>query len=165
MGRFYIQVRCVAWPGGLLLKPPALISMCLCGVPCRYHGQTHKMGYRLYRAKLVQKLKDEYELIPICPEQLGGLPVPRCPCAVTWETNNADIGPEPVVKNRNTGECVWSGVDLTNAYKAGAEWSVWMAEVFGAKKAFMLKQSPACDPQTGVAARALAKAGIYVKGV
>ena len=140
-------------------KPVALISMCLCGVPCRYHGKTHKMGHRLFKEKLVQKLKGEYELIPICPEQLGGLPVPRCPCAVTWE------GDKPIVTNRNTGAILEHGVNLTEAYQAGATWAVWMADVFGAKKAYMLKQSPACDPSNGVAARALAAHGVYVKGV
>jgi len=141
------------------MKPPALISMCLCGVPCRYHGKTHKMGYRLYREKLVQKLREDYELIPICPEQMGGLPVPRCPCQVTWNDD------KPLVTNRNTGAILEHGVNLTAAYQAGAEWSVWMADVFGAKKAFMLKQSPACDPSNGVAARALAAHGVQVKGV
>jgi uncharacterized protein YbbK (DUF523 family) len=141
------------------MKPPALISMCLCGVPCRYHGKTHKMGYRLYREKLVQKLKEEYELIPLCPEQLGGLPVPRCACAVTWE------GDIPTVVERATGKVRYQDHDLTAAYLDGARWSVWLADVFGAKKAFMLKQSPACDSKDGVAARALAAHGVYVKGV
>ena len=140
-------------------KTPALISMCLCGVPCRYHGKTHKMGYRLYREKLVQKLKEEYELIPVCPELMGGLPTPRCPCQVTWDGDN------PTVTNRNTGAILEHGVNLTEAYQAGATWACWMADVFGAKKAFMLKQSPACDPSNGVAARALAAHGVYVKGV
>lgn len=141
------------------MKPPALISMCLCGVPCRYHGMTHKMGYRLYREKLVAKLKEDYELIPICPELMGGLPTPRCPCQVAWE------GDIPLVTNRNTGATLEHGVNLTEAYQAGAKWACWMADVFGAKKAFMLKKSPACDSSNGVAARALAAHGVYVKGV
>ena len=140
-------------------KPRALISLCACGVPCRYHGQTHKMGHRLYKEKLVQELKEKYELIPFCPEQLGGLPVPRCACAVSWD------GDIPHVVERGTGKPDYRGLDLTSAYVEGARWSVWLAEVFGAEKAFTLKQSPACDPSNGTAARALKKAGLYVKGI
>ncbi|MDD3089474.1 MULTISPECIES: 2-thiouracil desulfurase family protein [Methanothrix] len=140
-------------------KPKALISLCACGVPCRYHGQTHKMGHRLYKEKTVQELKEKYELVPICPEQLGGLPVPRCPCAVTWE------GDVPHVVERGTGKGEYRGRNLTEAYLEGAKWAVWMAEVFGAERAFMLKQSPACDPSNGIASRALRKAGLYVKGL
>lgn len=141
------------------MKPPALVSLCLLGIPCRYHGKTHKMGHRLYREKLVAELREKYEIVPICPEQLGGLPVPRCPCLVTWE------GDAPKVTNRQTGEPVWNGHDLTVAYQKGAEWSYWIANVMGAKVAYMLKQSPACDPLKGVAARALAARGVIVHGV
>jgi uncharacterized protein YbbK (DUF523 family) len=117
------------------------------------------MGHRLYREALIKRLREKYEIIPICPEQLGGLPVPRCPCAVTWD------GDKPSVVNRKTGETVWNGHDLTEAYQQGAEWACWMAEVTCAKSAYMLKQSPACDPASGVAARALRARGITVHGV
>lgn len=135
------------------MKPTALISLCACGVPCRYHGCTHKMGQRLMKGPLIAKLREKYELIPICPEQLGGLPVPRPPCDVSWD------GDQPRVTAR------YSEDDFTDAYLRGAEWSCHMATLFGAERAYMLKQSPACDPKDGVTARELTKAGVRVCGI
>ena len=49
-----------------------LVSACLLGVPCRYDGKS--------KAKAeVLALQRERVLIPVCPEQLGGLPTPRLP--------------------------------------------------------------------------------------
>jgi len=53
-------------------KEPALISACFLGIPCRWHGRRAKK-----RDKLIEKLKEKYVLIPVCPEQLGGTPTPR----------------------------------------------------------------------------------------
>jgi uncharacterized protein YbbK (DUF523 family) len=140
-------------------RESVLVSLCLCGIPCRYHGLTHKMGHRLYKEKLITKLKEKYDIIPVCPEVMGGLPTPRCPCEVTW---NGDI---PQVINRNTKEATFGDRNLTEAYQKGAEWTLWMAEVFNCRKAYMLKMSPACDPKDGVASRLLSKNGIIVRGV
>lgn len=136
-----------------------IISLCACGVPCRYHGQTHKMGQRLIKEKKVAELKLKYNVIPVCPEIMGGLPTPRCACQVTWSDE------EPFVTNRKTDEKEFEGADLTEAYKRGAEWTLWMAKLFNCKKAYMLKQSPACDPKEGVAARLLNLNGIHVVGL
>ena len=53
-------------------KPPALISACLLGIPCRYHGRRAKK-----RDDLIERLQQKYVLVPVCPEQLGGMPTPR----------------------------------------------------------------------------------------
>lgn len=47
-----------------------LVSACLLGVNCRYDG---KNG----RRDEVLKLLREYELIPVCPEQMGGMETPE----------------------------------------------------------------------------------------
>ena len=49
-----------------------LVSACLLGTPCRYDGKS-KADAR------VQALVGKYEIVPVCPEQLGGLPTPRVP--------------------------------------------------------------------------------------
>ena len=49
-----------------------LVSACLLGTPCRYDGKS-KADAR------VQALMGKYEIVPVCPEQLGGLPTPRVP--------------------------------------------------------------------------------------
>ena len=49
-----------------------LISACLLGVRCRYDGGSKPQPG-------VEELAGRYRLIPVCPEQLGGLPTPRSP--------------------------------------------------------------------------------------
>ena len=49
-----------------------LVSACLLGVNCRYDGKNGR------RDEVLELLK-EYELIPVCPEQMGGLGTPREP--------------------------------------------------------------------------------------
>lgn len=48
------------------------VSACLAGYPCRYDC-TSKINER------VVGLVKEGKAIPICPEQVGGLPTPRPP--------------------------------------------------------------------------------------
>lgn len=50
-----------------------LISACLLGACCRYDGKSKQFAAAL-------TLRREHELVPVCPEQLGGLPTPRPPC-------------------------------------------------------------------------------------
>ena len=47
-----------------------LISACLLGVRCRYDGASKVHP-------LAEKLAEQHTLVPVCPEQLGGLPTPR----------------------------------------------------------------------------------------
>ena len=49
-----------------------LISACLLGAQCRYDGESKPLMQTV-------ALMERYHLIPICPEQLGGLPTPREP--------------------------------------------------------------------------------------
>jgi uncharacterized protein YbbK (DUF523 family) len=139
------------------MKPPALISLCACGVPCRYHGKTHKLGRRLYKERLVAKLREDYELVPVCPEQMGGLPTPRPACFTTWTEDG------PVVEQRGLKD--GRRIFWTREYTQGAEWCLWVAQIFGAKKAFLLKQSPACDPENGILGRKLRENGLTVRGI
>ena len=44
-----------------------LVSACLLGVACRYDGKSKEV-------ERIKKLLSKYNLIPICPEQLGGFP-------------------------------------------------------------------------------------------
>ena len=54
-------------------KPRVLISLCLLGAQCRYDGQCKPPLAEL------ALLQARFDLIPICPEQLGGLATPRPP--------------------------------------------------------------------------------------
>jgi DNA-binding beta-propeller fold protein YncE len=52
-----------------------IVSACLLGVDCRY------CGTGVFNNK-VTKLKEKHNLIPVCPEQLGGLSTPRNPVEI-----------------------------------------------------------------------------------
>ena len=49
-----------------------LVSACLLGVNCKYSGGNNLCP------PLKERLRG-HEVVPVCPEVLGGLPVPRCP--------------------------------------------------------------------------------------
>ena len=51
-----------------------LISACLLGEPCRYDGASKPLS-----DERLDRLLRDHTLIPVCPEQLGGLPTPRTP--------------------------------------------------------------------------------------
>ena len=48
------------------------VSACLLGFNCRYDGKSKQ------NPAILKRLKGE-EILPVCPEQLGGLPTPRVP--------------------------------------------------------------------------------------
>ncbi len=101
-------------------KEPLLISSCLLGTACRYDGQSRE---KVDAARLRQK----YELIPVCPEQLGGLPTPRPPAERQGDK----------VQNRQ-------GQDVTEAYETGAKEALKLARQFGCRKALLKEKSPSC---------------------
>ena len=61
-----------------------LVSACLLGENCKYNGGNN------YCQELIKKLAG-HTVIPVCPEVLGGLPVPRTPAEiVNGEVINRD---------------------------------------------------------------------------
>lgn len=49
-----------------------LVSACLLGIDCKYNGKNNKN-------EQVLKLLKDHDLVPVCPEIMGGLPTPRIP--------------------------------------------------------------------------------------
>lgn len=97
-----------------------LISACLLGVKCRYDGG----GKRLPECDL---LKARYHLIPVCPEQLGGMSTPRSP--------SERVGDRIMNKE---------GKDVTSFFTRGAEEALRLCELFGCQKALLKERSPSC---------------------
>jgi len=122
-----------------------LVSLCLLGVPCRYHAKTHRMGHRIGRPQLIAKLREQYNLLPLCPEQLGGFSTPR---------PRVDIHGGRAIDVR--------GVDVTKEYLHGTELTWRVCQQFNIKKAYLLKNSPACGKGYGVTALRLESEGIVV---
>ena len=101
-------------------RPGILVSACLLGVYCRYNGERKKL-------EGIERLMERAELIPVCPEILGGLPTPRPPAERVGDR----------VMNRE-------GMDVTEAYQRGAEETLRLAELFGAHLALLKERSPSC---------------------
>ena len=130
------------------------MSSCLLGTPCRYDGGS--VGDDAV-CRLVARAGSA--VVPVCPEQLGGLPTPRPPA-------------------ERVGERVLTvvGDDVTAAYAAGAARSLDIARCAGARLAILKSKSPTCGcghiydgtfsgclvPGDGVAASLLKREGITV---
>jgi len=103
------------------LKQKVLISACLLGVECRYDGQHCKREF------LIDK-QNEFEFIPVCPEELGGLPTPRPPAEIQ---NNGKVETK-------------AGVDVTSQYNDGAQKAFEAVKNDDVKLAYLKSRSPMC---------------------
>lgn len=135
-------------------KPCLLVSACLLGTPCRYDGRSKPHP-------AVAALAERYTLVPVCPEEAGGLPTPREP---------SERQGDRVVSR--------SGEDVTAAYRKGAEAALATAKACGAVAALLKERSPSCGcgeiydgrfsgslvPGDGVTAQLLKENGIPVWG-
>lgn len=97
-----------------------LCSACLLGVKCRYDRKSKP------DKKILELAKKEI-LIPICPEQLGGLGTPRDICEIK-------LG-KVITK---------SGIDVGKNFLRGAEETLKIAKLYGIKEAIMKQKSPSC---------------------
>lgn len=133
-------------------KEPVLVSACFLGIPCSWHGRRAKK-----RDKLIDELKEKYVLVPVCPEQLGGMPTPRTSeylqgtGAQVLDEGLRIIAPE-------------TGADVTSYHVKGAEYTLEIARIVGARRAYLKGGSPSCD-RDGVAGEVLKRAGIKVTRV
>jgi uncharacterized protein YbbK (DUF523 family) len=136
-----------------------IVSACLLGMRTRYDGGSKT------RAGLVEKLRDAC-VIPVCPEQLGGLPTPR-PRSFIERGDASDVleGRSRVI----TGE----GADVTEQFVRGAREAARLAEMLGVTTAYLKSNSPSCGfgvthgpegkvPGNGVLAELLARMGVRV---
>lgn len=128
-------------------KPCVLISRCLLGVPCRYHGKTHVRGFRIGKPALLARLRTKYRLIDVCPEVDAGMPTPRPPTRIV------------------EGRWICDGVDVTEIFRQGAQLALQKAQEHNCRKAYLLRDSPACDRAFGACGRLLVEHGIQVVNV
>lgn len=101
-----------------------LVSACLLGLDCRYDGGNAQTD------ELLEFLKDTH-YIPICPEQMGGLPTPREPAEITVHEN------ELYVRSKH-------GIGVTSEFVKGANESLKLAKLTKAKWAILKSKSPSC---------------------
>ena len=134
------------------MTPRVLVSACLLGATCRYDGKCAEV-------EAVRREACVRGWIPVCPEQLGGLPTPRTP--------SERQGDRVVTKD---------GRDVTDAYLRGAQEALKLAKLFGCDIAILKARSPSCGaraiydgsftgtvvPGDGVTAELLQASGIRV---
>jgi uncharacterized protein YbbK (DUF523 family) len=108
-----------------------LISACLLGIRCTWDG-TDK--YRNERA--IEFLKGA-TLIPVCPEQLGGLKTPRPPQEIQGGSGEDVLDGRRKVKNVN-------GEDVTQEFIRGAKETLKIAKLFKISHFIGKSGSPSC---------------------
>ena len=129
-----------------------VVSACLLGHNCRYDG-----GNNLNEKVL--KAVEGCNVVPVCPEMLGGLPCPRIPCEIV-----------------DGKVCSRDGRNLDRQFREGAEKALEIARESGAEVAILQSRSPSCGvnqvydgtfsgrlvPGQGVFAELLSENGIRV---
>ncbi len=107
-----------------------LVSACLLGVKCSWNGKDN------YNKKVIELLKNEV-LIPICPEQSGGLETPRIPQEIQNGTGVDVLNGKSKVKNK-------AGEDVTVQFARGANQALKIASLYGIKEFIGKSESPSC---------------------
>lgn len=96
-----------------------LVSACLLGACCRYDGASKAHP-------LMLELAARHTLVPVCPEQLGGLATPRPPA------------------ERRGDRVVTGAGDVTAQYRRGAEETLRLCKLLGCEAAVLKERSPSC---------------------
>jgi len=105
------------------------VSACLLGLCTKYDGG-HNMCDELL------KLKEKHRLIPVCPEQMGGLSTPREPSEIV--SGDSD---EICVKTK-------SGKDVSLEFINGAQIAMRVFEICSCEMAILKARSPSCGSGT-----------------
>ena len=99
-----------------------LVSACLLGEKCKYDGRSN---YRPF----VEKLKKQFDIVPVCPEVLGGLKIPR-------EKSEIKKSKDMVVSE--------TGRDVTRAFNKGRDEELNIVKYLHITKAVLMERSPSC---------------------
>jgi len=105
-----------------------LISACFLGERVRYNGIAQQLS-----SKLLQQWKKQGRLIPICPEVISGLPVPRPPAEINQSTKKV---------------MTIESVDVTKQFTQGAQQALLLCQQYNIKFALLKESSPSCGSNT-----------------
>lgn len=112
--------------------PPILVSACLLGLCTRYDGRSKakpKVADYLRRNELIP--------VPVCPEQLAGLPTPRAQTRFLRGDGGAVLDGCGTVA---TGE----GTVMNETFLKGAIETLKVARLAGCRQALLKERSPSC---------------------
>lgn len=133
-----------------------LMSACLLGVNCRYNAEPKALP-----DAVLTRLLERHTVVPVCPEQLGGLTTPREPS-----------------ERRGERVVMRTGRDVTAEYVRGAQEALRLCKQFGCEAAVLKERSPSCGhgtiydgtftgtliPGDGVTVQLLLQNGVAVYG-
>ncbi len=100
------------------------VSACLLGENCKYNGGNN------INEKVINYIKG-HEVIPVCPEVLGGLPIPREPAEIV----------DGVVKHKD-------GIPVDKEFRTGAQNALEILKDSGAELVILQSRSPSCGVNT-----------------
>lgn len=140
-----------------------LVSACLLGINCRYDGTSH------HDQAVISALSSRgLRAIPVCPEQLGGLPTPRPKVWFRAGDGAAFLKGQAQLIDEH-------GKDVGSAFFRGAEETLKVARLSDCTRAILKQRSPSCGSAqvhcngqlvdgVGVTCALLQQAGIEVSG-
>jgi uncharacterized protein YbbK (DUF523 family) len=114
------------------MPEPILVSACLLGLPTRYDGTT-----KLNQAVLDWLTHENLLPIPVCPEQLAGLPTPR-------EQTRFKSGDGRAVVTGNGEVVSVTGTPMNETFLKGALEMLHIAQLSGCRRALLKERSPSC---------------------
>ena len=118
----------------MLKNFPVLISACLLDISCRYDG-------RGSGSPGIISMVSSMNIIPFCPEQLGGLSTPRPPARIVGgDGGDLFTGKARVINSM--------GEDVSEAFRKGAEESLRLARLTKAMIVLLKDRSPSCGLST-----------------
>lgn len=128
-----------------------LVSACLVGLCTRYDT--------IVKANqgCLEQIKNR-DWVPVCPEQLGGLPTPREAADIIGGDGNGVLAGKARVITK-------SGIDVTEQFVGGARQVLQIANLQNISTAFLKARSPSCAVlgKIGVTAALLQSAGIKLE--
>jgi len=122
-----------------------IVSACLLGIKCRYDGGSRP------EKQLISVISEDV-FIPLCPEQLGGLPTPRLPA---WIVDGDGLD----VLNGRSAIIDSNGQDVTEQFLRGAEEVRKLARLMQIDIAIMKEISPSCGVNH------IKKDGLIIRGM
>jgi len=134
-----------------------IVSACLAGLNCRYNGKN-------CLDKEIERMSRSGKALPVCPEQLGGLPTPRARSEIERGSGEDVLSGKSRVVNAD-------GQDVTAFFIRGAWETLALVRAKGIKEGIFRARSPSCGVQkitrrgrlvkgSGVCAALLLKEGI-----
>jgi uncharacterized protein YbbK (DUF523 family) len=114
-----------------------MVSACLLGARVRYHG-----GDAACDEPVLHQWLAEGRLVPVCPEQEGGLSTPRPPAEIVGAGGgHSVISRIAVVRTA-------SGTDVSTNFREGAERALDLVKQHNIRMAVLKDGSPSCGSST-----------------